>query len=114
MKYKFKRWKYFGKCPLCNLREDTSFCVGNFCFPVCYRCCAIIISSLCGNYILQECLVSWFACLIGLILIIPCFLDGILQYYFYVESTNNRRITTGIFAGFGIAILYRCFIAKFL
>ncbi len=107
MIYKWKRWKYFGKCPLCNFREDTSFHIGKFCFPLCYRCTAIIIGALCGNYILQEHFISWKICLIGLILIIPCFVDGILQYHFYIQSTNKRRIITGMLAGLGLAFLHK-------
>lgn len=109
---KSKIWKNLGKLPLCNLKEDTTFHIGNFCFPLCYRCTAIIICASCGNYLLQKYLISWQIFLIGLILILPCVIDGILQYNFRIKSTNKRRIITGMFAGFGASIVYKYCIEK--
>lgn len=98
-----KRWKYFGIKPLCNLREDTALHIGNFCFPLCYRCSAIIINFIVATILLKN---DIFSIVIGFLLMLPCLIDGILQYCFKIRSTNTRRIITGSIAGWGLAVLY--------
>ena len=36
----------FGKIPFCNEKPDTAPQLGKFCFPVCWRCFALITSIL--------------------------------------------------------------------
>lgn len=36
----------FGKIPFCNEKPDTAPHLGKFCFPVCWRCFALITSIL--------------------------------------------------------------------
>lgn len=45
-------------------------------------------------------------------LIVPLALDGTLQYFGFFESTNIRRLSTGILAGIGIATLVFVAIVK--
>ncbi len=63
-------------------------------------------------YVLQ-CLDMRPGMLTGMLLLIPCTVDGTLQYYFYIESSNVRRIMTGLLAGMGltiIAVYTKCFL----
>lgn len=39
------------------------------------------------------------------ILILPTFIDGIVQYVFHIESTNIRRVILGCISGAGLWIL---------
>ena len=91
----------FGQFPICNLKADRGFFIGSFCFPLCVRCSAII------GAIIVTVLIILFAkvrmkkeyVFLGVILIIPCLVDGITQYGFQMESTNFRRVWTGVLSG---------------
>ena len=101
------RWRYLGKCPLCNLRKDTTFHIGNFCFPLCYRCLFIIIGMFLGLVFLpKETFNLKFYFVLIPIFILPCYIDGTLQYKFNIPSTNARRIITGFIAGLGLALFH--------
>ena len=99
-----KTFDIFGKMPLCNLKVERGFYIGSFCFPLCVRCTAIIVGILIpviANIFLckkqkARLLYLWF------MLIIPCLIDGVLQYFFYIESTNLRRFVLGLLSGLGI------------
>ncbi|TGO02632.1 hypothetical protein PN36_21685 [Candidatus Thiomargarita nelsonii] len=97
------RLSKIGKLPVCNLRGDRAPHICGICFPLCWRCTSIIASFLLSHHIL----VLWIEInsVIALLLCVPTVIDGTLQYYFYIESTNFRRIWTGILAGVGIAFL---------
>ena len=41
--------------------------------------------------------------------IMPCLIDGALQYYTKYESTNYKRAIFGFFAGVGIRTSLYCF-----
>ena len=101
----FKRtFAILGKMPLCNLKVERGFYIGSFCFPLCVRCTAIIIGILVPVIIniftrkkqKARILYLWF------IFIIPCLIDGLLQYLFFIESTNIRRLIFGLLSGIGI------------
>lgn len=96
----------FGKEPLCNGRSERAPHLGSFCFPLCWRCTSILI----GIALLNWVDLSWFfshliiGILLSLGLIVPCVVDGLRQYYQKCESTNERRIVTGILAGCGFNV----------
>ena len=107
-----KHWYFLGKCPLCNLREDTTFHIGNFCFPLCYRCCFIILGFLFGFFLMcQKIIIIQHSLFLVFLLILPCYIDGTLQYKFHKQSTNMRRILTGFLAGIGLALFYSILIS---
>lgn len=97
----------FGLLPICNLKADRGFFIGSFCFPLCVRCTSIV-----GAIILTV-LVIIFAkvhmkgkgIILWIILMIPCLVDGIMQYGFQIESTNFRRVWTGVLSGIGIGTI---------
>ena len=99
-----KRFALFGVLPLCNLNAKRGFFIGSFCFPLCVRCTALIIGFL-ATVLLATFLRAKrgkFLFLLGVICVIPCLIDGLLQYLYNIESTNFRRITLGLLGGFGI------------
>ena len=84
--------KYCG----CHQRADRSFFVGKYQFPLCARCTGIAIGHfvaicaapfLTGDY--------WIAALA-----LPMVADGSIQYVTSYESTNRRRMITGVLYGF--------------
>ncbi len=106
-----ERFLNIGRLPVCNQKPRRAPHLFNFCFPLCWRCSSILFSMVAFRYILQ-----WLnirpGILIGMLLLIPCAADGTLQYYFYIESSNTRRIMTGLLAGMGLTIIAfytRCF-----
>ncbi|HBI02686.1 MAG TPA: hypothetical protein DDY49_01480, partial [Paenibacillaceae bacterium] len=44
--------------------------------------------------------------LFAVVLLVPLTLDGVFQYLNYWESTNIRRLLTGILAGFGTIFIF--------
>lgn len=68
--------------------------------PICARCVGAGIGSLLGvlAYIVWG-LIPWEA---SLLLIIPMSLDWTIQSHLGIESTNARRLLTGVLGGFGI------------
>lgn len=92
-----------GRRPICNLHYDRAPHWRGICFPLCWRCTSIIISFEVSHYMLAfsvnvNLLPALFLCL-------PMTIDGIGQYFFHKESTNMRRIWTGVLAGIGLAFL---------
>lgn len=103
-------YKFLGKYPICNKKKERTFHIGNFYFPLCYRCTFIIIGELTGKLILpQEIISIKYDLIISLLLLIPCCIDGILQYKFNIYSTNKRRIWTGYLAGIGFTIMHNAY-----
>jgi len=99
------RLSNIGRLPVCNQKPSRAPKIMNFSFPLCWRCLSICFSIILGLKIISFNVNYRLNILYAIILLIPCLIDGILQYYFYIESTNFRRVVTGIFAGLGIAIL---------
>ena len=108
-----ERWyQIIGKKPLCNRRADRAPHVFGYCFVLCWRCTALI------STILLCSLISWIVTgtryvigkrieylIIGILLVLPTLLDGIRQYLFHKESTNQRRFIWGVISGIGLWII---------
>jgi uncharacterized membrane protein len=100
----------FGKAPLCNGREETTFEVFGFRFILCYRCTFIIIGLILSVFLLER--IFYFRSLsrkyqVFLIILFLSFtvIDGVIQYFLGIESSNFRRITTGFLAGVGFGLM---------
>ena len=102
--------KYFGKVPLCNRTASRGFFIKGFCFPLCCRCTSIILSMLIFYLLLVKININidnFFILylIFSFILMIPTAADYMHQYFTRKESTNIRRVITGIFSGLGIGII---------
>ena len=103
-----------GKVPLCNERADRAPHFFNKCFILCWRCTSLIGSmllcaSLCWLYtgwMYTAFDVSKTVC--AFLLMLPTFVDGIMQYKFGIESTNRRRTVLGCISGVGLWLLASC------
>ena len=94
----------WGKVPRCNEKAERAPHVGEFCFPLCWRCTMMITGLLAGVII---CVFAYPGTIIGLLslsLAIPCFIDGLLQTTTDYVSTNTKRILLGFVAGVGMFI----------
>lgn len=98
----------FGKAPLCNGRADRAPHIFGKCFILCWRCTSLIFTVLLCSFLCWLFMGSMYAeleiheILYALILIYPTAVDGILQYFFQIESTNARRIIFGFISGIGL------------
>lgn len=101
-----------GKVPLCNRNSNSAPHIGNFVFLFCWRCTSMYISFIISMLVfnltnlkkaLSKIRIIYIIPII-LIFILPLIIDGSLQYFFFIESTNLRRIITGILFGIGASI----------
>lgn len=97
---KIKIWAFFmrmGNRMGCHQREDRSFAIKGWQFPICSRCTGILSGQILGVviYLFQMRIPFYWDCLFLLIM----FLDWWIQYRKVKESTNLRRFVTGNLAG---------------
>ena len=97
---KIKIWAYLmrlGNRSGCHQREDRSFSIKGWQFPICSRCTGILTGQIIGIIIyicgLRIPLYLDFAFLAIM------FLDWFIQFKKIKESTNLRRFVTGNLAG---------------
>ena len=90
--------KFCRRISGCHQMPERSFFFGEYQFPLCARCTGIVIGHVIGIIVSVFCRVS----LLSLLLTIPLMIDGIMQELTSYESTNRRRLFTGILYGFGI------------
>ena len=106
----------FGDAPLCNNQPDRALHIGEFVFPLCYRCMMVSVGIIVGIIILvlliDKLSIVWKFkySIIGIILGLPTFFDGVFQTFTEYESNNFLRITTGFLAGLGLSILIITFV----
>lgn len=97
---KIKIWAFLmrlgNRCG-CHQREDRSFKIKGWQFPVCSRCTGILIGQIIG-IILYVCKIK-LPIYIDICFFTVMFLDWYIQYKNIKESTNVRRLITGILAG---------------
>lgn len=97
---KIKTWAFFmrlgNRCG-CHQREDRSFKIKGWQFPVCSRCTGILTGQIIGIILyLTKIRIPIY---IGLQFLLVMFLDWFIQYKKIKESTNLRRFITGNLAG---------------
>ena len=97
---KIKIWAYFmrlGNRLGCHQREDRSFQIKGWQFPVCSRCTGILTGQLIGiiGYLFGMKIPFW----LDICFLTIMFLDWYIQYKNIKESNNIRRFITGNLAG---------------
>lgn len=98
---KIKTWAFFmrlgNRCG-CHQREDRSFKIKGWQFPICSRCTGILTGQIIGLilYIIANIKIPIY---IDLIFFMIMFLDWLIQYKEIKESSNFRRWITGNLAG---------------
>lgn len=86
----------------CHQRVDRSFFYKNYQFPMCARCTGVMIGYLIA---IPVYFIYTFDAGIYISLCAVIFLDWYIQYLKIKESTNVRRLISGIFGGFGLMSL---------
>jgi uncharacterized membrane protein len=93
-----------GRLPLCNQLPDHAPRAGSLCFPLCWRCVGVLTGFVC--FLMIDSGLRLPARIgIGLLLLLPCAIDGMAQRQWHIPSTTLRRVITGLLAGIGCALL---------
>lgn len=90
----------------CHQMPERSFFYKGYQFPVCARCTGVLISTFAAMIVFfkKKIPVKHCIALSGVML-----LDWGLQFLKIKESTNKRRLITGLIGGFGVASLHMYF-----
>lgn len=91
----------------CHQRPERSFFVKGYQMPVCARCEGELIG------ILAALSAVWFLrppYWLMAVMMVPMAADGLIQGLTKYESTNLRRLITGILFGFGITMIVIMFL----
>lgn len=101
-----KIWLKFmkaGEIMGCHQFPDRSFFIKSWQFPICARCTGVLIGQIFGlfaavkrKFPLKTAFAGCYAMLF----------DWTLQYLDIKESTNKRRLLTGIAGGFGTSVIW--------
>ncbi len=83
----------------CHQKPERSFFWKGKKLPMCARCTGINL----GYFILPLFILGIIKIplLWTVLMIIPTYIDGSIQAYFNIESTNSRRFITGLMSGIG-------------
>lgn len=92
----------YGKRLGCHQMPERSFFIRGYQFPVCARCTGVLISSIIACFIFAFYRIDFKICiaLSGIM-----FLDWLIQRIGIRESTNPRRLVTGLLGGLGFMTL---------
>lgn len=80
----------------CHQMPDRSFFIEKYQFPLCARCTGISLGYIAALLTAPFRSFSYYIA----ILMFPLAIDGTVQYFAKYESTNLKRIVTGILYGF--------------
>lgn len=107
----YKNLMAFGKALGCHQMSDRSFFSKGRQFPVCARCMGVYMGEFLALVTFWAFVPPWWTCLVlcGVMLA-----DWLIQFLKIRESTNIRRLITGVLGGYGITILVFIIVAKFL
>lgn len=92
--------KFLQYAFMCHRMPERSFHFHGKQFPLCARCTGILIGYVIGLLILVT--YGKLSLLLSFILIIPMIIDGTGQLFIKWESTNIRRLITGMMGGISI------------
>ena len=101
---------------ICHRKPERSFFYKGRQFPVCARCTGFYISGITSIILLNFIPVPYSitTLLIGIILLIPCAIDGFTQLFEMRESINILRLITGLLGGVGLILVYEMMIRFFV
>jgi len=87
----------------CHQLPERSFFIRGYQFPVCARCTGVILGQIAGVcfYFVFELPPMWTCAFCGVM-----FLDWLIQRIKLRESTNLRRLLTGLLCGFALGQFY--------
>lgn len=97
-----------GRSSGCHQMPERSFFVKGKQFPVCARCTGVFIGKLAAYSMFFIYTLPWKFYVMGCAVM---FMDWFVQYMGVRQSTNLRRLITGIVGGCSLSTLY-CMVLK--
>ncbi len=88
----------------CHQMPERSFKTGAYVFPVCARCTGVFFGQLTAVILALFGTVCPYHIAISLLAVMG--FDWLVQRIGLKESTNIRRLVTGVFGGFGLFSIY--------
>lgn len=92
-----------GRLAGCHQRPDRSFFINGHQFPVCARCTGVLLGEVLALFlyrILSLCILLLIA------FCAPMLLDWLIQFLRIRESTNLRRLITGMLCGYALCTIF--------
>ena len=86
----------------CHCKEERSFHYKGEKFPICARCTGELVGIL---FALISCFFYRPSIPVCIVLMIPLIVDGFVQRLTSYESTNPRRLITGVLFGYALFML---------
>ncbi len=83
----------------CHQLPERSFHIKGYQFPVCARCCGVIVGQGMSIIMMISRVIIGFKTAVAFAFVM--FADWSVQYVGIKESNNKRRFITGIFGGLG-------------
>jgi uncharacterized membrane protein len=93
----------------CHQMPERSFRWRGRQFPICARCTGVLIGNTFAYTLFFAWFPPWWVCVTGCAVILA---DWSAQQFKIRESTNLRRLITGIIGGYSLSTLY-CLAIKF-
>ncbi|MDR1329471.1 MAG: DUF2085 domain-containing protein [Oscillospiraceae bacterium] len=87
----------------CHQMPERSFRWRGRSFPICTRCTGVLIGNVIAYALFLMWAPPWWVCVTGCAVI---FADWLVQQLKVRESTNPRRLITGIIGGYSLSTLY--------
>lgn len=91
--------------------ESRSFYYKDYQFPICARCTGVFLGEI--SSVIAILLGFRVPLYVAIILLAIMGLDWFIQEINILQSTNLRRLITGLFGGIGTAFIYFCLL-KFI
>lgn len=104
----YQKLMYLGRSSGCHQIPERSFFIRGRQFPVCARCTGVLVGNVLAYamFFVYRLPIEFY--------IMGCavmFVDWYIQYIRIRQSTNIRRLITGIIGGYSLATLY-CLLIK--
>ena len=87
----------------CHQMANRSYFIANRQLPVCARCLGVLIGSIIAYALFAFWTPPLLFCFLSLAIM---FTDWLIQYLKLNESTNLRRLITGLIGGYSLATLF--------
>jgi len=106
----YKQLMRIGRWSGCHQMEERSFNFKGKPFPVCARCTGVLFGNISAFIMFLIYALPIWICLLGCLVM---FVDWFIQYLKIRESTNIRRLITGIIGGYCLTTLW-CMVIQYV
>ncbi len=107
--YFSQRLMAIGKYSGCHQMPTRSLRIKGYQFPVCARCTGVLLGNITAYAVFLIYTLPLQFCIMGCAVM---FIDWLVQYHGIRDSTNIRRLLTGIIGGYALTTLY-CMAVKY-